>query len=167
MKSVIIFAVVFLLALIGSYVCLSYMMQDLYEAMPGASFSEKASLDNFGSTADNYDDAIQKAKESDKLVFLYFGAKWCRYCTLMKKDVLSEKSVFKKLNDVSVIYLVDLDMDVGKELAAKYRINGIPVCSLIDEDGVEIAQNLGYTHIDSFKEWLDKSLKENDASKSN
>ncbi|WP_304132476.1 thioredoxin family protein [Mesonia mobilis] len=41
----------------------------------------------------NYEEALQKAKTEEKLVFVYLYADWCGVCKSLKKNTLKDKKV--------------------------------------------------------------------------
>lgn len=76
---------------------------------------------------------IQKAQESDRLVFLHFGAPWCGWCHYLEDWMAEPEQAVMHRQFVDV--KVDIDrMNGGPELLEKYReqSGGIPWFAVID-----------------------------------
>jgi thioredoxin-related protein len=103
--------------------------------------------------ADEYLDALKKAKAEDKAVVLYFYSKYCPYCVAMEKDTLADKEIAGTMKTS----LVSLRIDVEKreDLASKYRIRGYPATCLLDPSGKTIFSHAGYLNKRQFKVLLD------------
>lgn len=104
----------------------------------------------------NMEKALEKAKEEDKLVFLYFsGSDWCGPCIMLEKNVL-ETDIFREFADKELV-LVRADFPRKKknqlkieqqrynlDLAAQYNAYGrFPYMLLLNKDGKPIREWIG------------------------
>jgi thioredoxin-related protein len=103
--------------------------------------------------ADEYSDAIKKAKIEDKPIVIYFFSKYCGYCEAMDKKVLFDKEI-KKILDEETVYL-RVDVDKEKQTAKLYNVRGYPTTSLLDPTGNRIISISGYVPKKDFKKILD------------
>jgi len=103
--------------------------------------------------ADEYSEAMKKAKAEDKPVVLYFYSKYCRYCDAMDKDVLFDTEIKKTLNE-EVVYL-RVDVDTAKQTARLYNVRGYPTTCLFNPAGKGIVSIPGYIPKNDFKKILD------------
>ena len=99
--------------------------------------------------ADDYTDAMKRAKAEDKAVILYFYSKYCGYCEMMRKQTLSDKEVAATMKNDLVSLKVDVD--ARSDLAAKYRIRGYPTTDVLDPTGRNVVGVPGYLDKKEFK----------------
>jgi protein disulfide-isomerase len=102
----------------------------------------------------NYDEALSKAKEQDRVLLVQFhGSDWCPPCIKMSKEVLA-KDAFKALADESLV-LLDVDFPRktplsdeqrahNEQLAQKYGLQGVPMVLLIDAEGNVLDRMVGF-----------------------
>ena len=96
------------------------------------------------------DRGLEKANESDRLVFVYFRSESCGWCKKFEAESFTEISVIKVLNEN--FELVTLDTVKQQELATSLRVRGTPTSVFIKPDGTEIkdARIPGYVDADTF-----------------
>lgn len=128
--------------------------------MEGAS-SEGATEMQWAAT---FDEAVSKAKEQDKMVFIKFTADWCAPCHAMEDEALSDKVIIGDLQKISVPVHVDIEDPANKEVVEKYLFDpamganrGIPYAVMLDGDGKVVSDMVGYGGKDSFHAWVSKS----------
>jgi len=103
--------------------------------------------------ADEYSDAINKAKREKKPVVIYFYSKYCRFCDAMDRDVLFDKEISKSLSEDTVFLRVDVD--VTKQTARLYGVRGYPTTWLLDPTGKRITDIPGYISKKDFRRVLE------------
>lgn len=102
----------------------------------------------------NLEDALAKAKESGKHVFVDFtGSDWCPPCMALHQKILTQTTFleYAKKN----LEMVILDFPRQKQqfaeqkaynqgLAEKYKIEGFPTVVIFDGDGKEVHREVGF-----------------------
>ncbi len=81
------------------------------------------------------DQAVQKAKSENKLVFIDGYAVWCGPCKKMAKTVFMEEEVGQYFDENFVALKVDVERGEGPMIKNKYGISGLPGYVFIDGDG--------------------------------
>lgn len=104
--------------------------------------------------ASSYQEALDKAKQENKEIVLFFTADWCGNCTTMKEATISSSKVQEALK--KVVYL-EIDVDNEKELVAKYKVSSIPAYFRINANEEVINQGKGYIKEVGFLNWLYKN----------
>lgn len=104
----------------------------------------------FAEEVSNYEDAVKLSRETNKEIFLYFGADWCGYCKKMEK-VLEDKQVSANMNDYIVL---KLNKDFNENLSKRYNVKSIPDYMIIDKDENILKRHKGYKDKKEFLNWL-------------
>ncbi|HEY2951816.1 MAG TPA: thioredoxin family protein [Verrucomicrobiae bacterium] len=103
----------------------------------------------------DFDKALQTAREKKQPTLVYFTAGWCQYCRLMEKGALQDEAVVKNL---SSLVKVKVDFDANPQLVARYQIRGIPAFVMLDDSGEEAAKTSGAMEAKKFSEWITEGL---------
>ncbi len=98
--------------------------------------------------ADDFTDAMKKAKAEDKAAVLYFYNQYCPYCTAMEKEVLADKDVTAMLKK-DVVFL-RIDVDKRPDLGSKYGIRGYPTTCALEPTGKPVFRVPGYMNKKEF-----------------
>ncbi len=103
------------------------------------------------------EDAMKKAKQENKLIFIDAYTAWCQPCVLMAKNVFSLDRVADFYNQ----HFINLKIDFGekKELAEKYGVSGYPAFLFVNGDGKLVHMAGGYTEGDAFIAYGQEALK--------
>ncbi len=88
------------------------------------------------------DEALNKARDDDKLVMVDFNATWCKPCRDLDNRTWKDPKVQAWLRDMTVA--IKIDVDKHKDLARKYKAPPIPVLVFLKPDGTEVGRILGY-----------------------
>ena len=99
-----------------------------------------------------WEEALDLAKESGKLLFLNISASWCGPCKALKRNTFPYEEVGTYYNANFINVLVDGEKGEGIDLAKKFRIKGYPSMIFLDSDGELIAQTSGYRDPEDFIE---------------
>lgn len=88
------------------------------------------------------EDALQKAKEEDKLVFVDFYTTWCMPCKVMDKKVYTLEEVGSIYNKSYVNIKLDAEKE-GSNAAKKYRISSYPSFLFLNPEGKVVYKETG------------------------
>lgn len=82
-------------------------------------------------------DALNKAKAENKLVFVDVYTKWCGPCKQMVKNIFPLKEVGEFYNKNFISYKLDAEnTDIkGPEISEKYKVQGYPTYLFLDHTG--------------------------------
>lgn len=80
----------------------------------------------------NYEEALQKAKTEEKLVFVYLYADWCGVCKSLKKNTLKDKEVGQFYNDEYVSLALNAEKGEGKKIAKSIELRSYPTLLFLD-----------------------------------
>ena len=105
----------------------------------------------------SFKDALAKAKEEKKLIFIDAYTSWCQPCLLMLKNVFTIDKVADFYNE----HFINLKLDFGKEkeLCEKFGVKGFPAFLFVNGDGKLVHKEGGYTPSDKFIGYGKKALK--------
>ncbi len=77
-------------------------------------------------------EALLKAREEKKLVFVDCYTSWCLPCKYMADVVFQEKNVGDFMNSEFVCVKYDMEKEEGSELAKKYNVKAYPTFLILD-----------------------------------
>lgn len=89
----------------------------------------------------DFDEALSKAKASDKLMLVDFYAVWCGPCKMMAAEAFTSAE-FKEATKDMVLAKIDAEKDVAH--AKQYGVKAYPTVKFIDGDGNLIHEFVGY-----------------------
>ena len=101
-----------------------------------------------------WEEAIQAAREQDKPVFIHFYAEWCSLCASFKEEVLNESEVETYMQSKFIGVLMDAEKDKGLERYEHYGLSGHPNFAVVDKDGNLIASHRGKMSKEDFLNWI-------------
>ena len=87
-----------------------------------------------------FDEALKKAQQEKKNLFVDFFAEWCGPCKAMKPILEEVKS---KVGDTARI--VKIDVDQHEQLAARFKIQAVPTFILFS-NGESVWRHSGMIH---------------------
>lgn len=100
----------------------------------------------------DYENALQKGKDAQRPLLLFFTSPWCYQCTEMKRKVFKNKDIISILNDR--FYLVEVDISQSKKLKEDFRIYFTPTSLFLDTHGKPIIDVKGYIPASRFRKLL-------------
>lgn len=80
----------------------------------------------------SWDEAVQKAKDENKLIFIDFYTKWCGPCRMMADEVFVTRAVGDFYNTNFINCKIDAETAEGAPLARKYRVGVYPTFVFVD-----------------------------------
>ena len=90
-----------------------------------------------------FDEAMNKARQEKKDLFVDFYADWCGPCKAMASEVFPDAKVGEYFNAHFVCVQVDVEAKENKELAKKYNVTALPTMAFIGRDGKELRRVQG------------------------
>jgi len=100
----------------------------------------------------DYATALQKGKDTQRPLLLFFTTPWCYQCTEMKRKVFQDKDIIATLNDRFLVVEVDISHEKG--LKEDYRIYYTPTTMFLDSLGKPIIDLKGYIPTHRFRQLL-------------
>lgn len=91
-----------------------------------------------------FDEALAKAKQENKLVFVDFYATWCGPCKQMAEKVFTDEEVGKYMNERFICMQIDVEK-VGwqKETAEKFSVTVLPTLIFFKGDASVVSRLAG------------------------
>lgn len=83
-----------------------------------------------------YEDAVEKASQEDRLIFMVISASWCHWCHILDETTLSSERIIKELNKRFVCTRVDADRQ--PDLDVRYNQGGWPSTMILSPQAVTI-----------------------------
>lgn len=106
-----------------------------------------------------YAEALQVAKEVNKMVFIDCYTSWCGPCKMMARQIFPQKKVGDYFNKHFVSIKIDMEKGEGIELKNKFAIKAFPTFLFLDNDGKEINRMVGSnTNVDEFLKSVDEGI---------
>lgn len=89
----------------------------------------------------DYDEALEQARLSKKLVVVDFFATWCGPCEMMHRTTFADEKVQQRMADFVPL---KIDVDRDRDVAARYGVNNVPTTLVIEADGRPVVGAMGY-----------------------
>ncbi len=83
----------------------------------------------------SFEQALQKAKKENKLIFIDAYTSWCKPCKLMDRDVFTDSTVARVFNENYINLKIDMESEMGKPLNEKYEVEVYPTFLFVDFEG--------------------------------
>lgn len=99
-----------------------------------------------------WEEALQAAKNENKLIFLDIYATWCGPCKKLKANTFSNSEVGSFYNQNFVNVAFDGEQGEGKMLMQKYALRSFPSLLFIDGNRKVVGQTAGYHNSSQFIE---------------
>ena len=85
------------------------------------------------------EDAFATAREQNKPVFMYWGAKWCPPCNQIKSTVFTQPAFIERTRGFVPVY-VDGDSPGAQKLGERFGAMGYPTLIVFRPDGTELTR---------------------------
>lgn len=90
-----------------------------------------------------FEEALKKAQDEKKDLFVDFFAEWCGPCKMMASEVFTQTEVGEYFNAHFVCVQVDVDAKENKDIAKKYNVTALPTMVFINREGKELRRVQG------------------------
>lgn len=104
-------------------------------------------------------EALAKAKQENKLVFVDAYAVWCGPCKMMKSQTFTDKKVIEFYNKHFINVAMDMEKGEGLKYAAPWGITHYPTLLYFKPGGAIIHNAIGFHNTWQFVELGEKVLK--------
>jgi len=94
----------------------------------------------------SFEEALDKAQQENKLVFIDFYTEWCGPCKMMANNVFPNERVGEIYNREFINIQLDAEKE-GKAAAQKYGVNAYPTTVFINGKGEMVYKKVGYRDI--------------------
>lgn len=108
---------------------------------------------------DDWNTALKKAKDQNKLVFLDIYTTWCGPCKMLKQYTFTDTSVGNFFNTNFVNVSVDGEKGIGPQLAQQYSIEGYPSLIITDAAGQPVLVTAGYMEAQDLLKFASEALR--------
>ena len=105
-------------------------------------------------------DVLEKAKQTNKPLFIDVYTSWCGPCKKMSKDIFPLAEVGKVYNENFVCYQVDAEKGEGIYIARKYGVKAFPTYLFVKSDGTLFYTAIGSREAKIFLLLSNKALAE-------
>jgi len=97
-----------------------------------------------------WEEAIAKAKEEGKVIFVDSYTTWCGPCKRMAKTVFTDNEVGEFYNQHFINLKLDMEKKEGIKFGGKYPVSAYPTLHFIDADGKVLQKVKGAQSVDGF-----------------
>ncbi len=98
----------------------------------------------------SWQQALDKAKEEHKLIFVDAYTVWCGPCKYMANNVFTDAAVGDYFNKNFINYKFDMEKGEGPTFARKYTVNSYPSLIFLSPEGISVYFAEGIHQIDAF-----------------
>ncbi len=85
------------------------------------------------------DAAFAQARQAQKPLFVYWGAKWCPPCNQVQATLFNRQDFIERSRAFVPVY-VDGDSPGAQKLGARFKVRGYPTMLLFDAQGTELTR---------------------------
>lgn len=98
----------------------------------------------------NWKEVLEKAKQTNKPIFVDVYTSWCGPCKKMSKDIFPLAEVGKVYNANFVFYQLDAEKGESIQIAKKYEVMSYPTYLFIKADGTLFSRSVGSMEAEKF-----------------
>jgi protein disulfide-isomerase len=103
--------------------------------------------------------ALAEARADNKLLMIYWGAKWCPYCQALRKTVFTRADFIEKTTLFVPVYL-DGDLPGAQVWGENFKVSGYPTLLILKPDRTEVARLSGGMDLSQYAAVLDEALED-------
>lgn len=109
----------------------------------------------------SFKEALEKAKKSNKLLFVDCYTSWCGPCKILARDVFTNNEVADYFNEHFVSLKVDCEKGEGPELRQQFGVTGYPTLLFLNGEGEVVNKIVGASGQPAFLQKVKKGLDPN------
>ena len=98
----------------------------------------------------SWEEALVKAQEEEKLIFVDAYATWCGPCKRMAKNVFTDENVGEYYNQAFISLKIDMEKPDGRKFGQEYPVSAYPTLFYINEKGELLKKVVGGRDVASF-----------------
>ena len=91
-----------------------------------------------------FQEALNKAKAENKLLFMDCYTNWCGPCKMLQNNTFPNEEVGTFFNDNFICYKMECEHDEGPTICNRFAISAYPTLLFIDGDGKVVQKSMGY-----------------------
>ena len=108
--------------------------------------------------------AVDKAKQQGKMLFVDCYTQWCGPCKKMAREVFPQATVGQALNPIHVALKIDMEKGEGPQLLKRWQVSAFPTFIIFNGDGKEVGRFLGGSNADDFIQKVKANSQDNGSS---
>lgn len=98
----------------------------------------------------SFGDALAKAKDENKYLFVDCFTTWCGPCKELEKEVFTDKSVADYFNEKFINFRLDVEKGEGIDLKKRFGVQPVPTLLFINSDGMVEHKFIGSSSPEEF-----------------
>lgn len=103
-------------------------------------------------------EALKKAGQEKKLIFIDCYTTWCGPCKMMSEQVFTLKHIGDFFNEHFVNLKIDMEKGEGRDLQKRYAVNAFPTMMLLDAEGRVVYKMVGASDSRGFMEKIRRGV---------
>ncbi len=111
-----------------------------------------------------WEEALVRAKEEKKLIFVDAYAQWCGPCKMMAKKVFTQPEVGEFYNSNFINMKLDMEASESKSFKRKFSVSAFPTLFFVNEKEEEVHKSVGAKKADALIALGNKALSKDDRS---
>ena len=106
----------------------------------------------------SYEEALEEAKKTNKIIFVDAYAKWCGPCKVMARNVFTQKEVGDYFNENFINLKLDMEEKEGASFGRSFPISAFPTLFFVSGEGELIKKSVGAKQADGLIALAKKAL---------
>lgn len=103
--------------------------------------------------------ALTKAKQNNKLIFLDIYAVWCGPCKMLKNQTFTNKEVATFFNDNFINASIDAEKGIGTKLSASFQVSAYPTLIFTNANGEVVLYTVGFMNAKELMAFAQAAIK--------
>lgn len=109
-------------------------------------------------------EALEKAKQEEKIIFVDAFASWCGPCKRMASQTFPDPDAGSFFNANFINMKIDMEKPENEEFAGKYPVSSYPTLMFIDATGKVVLKDVGAKNVEQLIQTGQKALGKSDKS---